>query len=116
MPSAPTELKNKIMVEWLPLDPDKLAADVPLESFRGADGQDRPFVSLKTIADYAHQHDNAVYEAFVGYKGSHTTDRVGFAYAWDWAEFLDALRIARRIADEPYWEPPENGIVYHCAA
>ncbi|HET7332900.1 hypothetical protein [Dyella sp.] len=110
----PADLKNKIIVEWLSLDPDKLAADIPVKVFQQANGQDQPYVSLKVIAEYAGEHENKAYEAFVGYKGSHTTDRVGFAYAWDWEEFLDSLRKARTIAAEPYWEPPENGLVYHC--
>jgi hypothetical protein len=28
--------------------------------------------------------------------------------------FLDALRKAQVIADDPHWEVPRDGAVYHC--
>ena|GEM_PF-4091107 len=35
-------------------------------------------------------------------------------YLHDWMEFLDALRKTQAIADDPYWEVPRDGAVYHC--
>jgi hypothetical protein len=89
----PESLKDKIMVEWLDLDPDRLADEVQVE--QGA------YIRWETLAHYAKQHRNAAFEAFAGYKGSHTTDRPGCAYPSDWMEFLDALRKAREIAADP---------------
>ena len=101
-------LKDKIIVAWLGLDPDQLAAEVPLE--------ENAYVRWEVLASYAKQHRSAVFEAFAAYKGSHTTDRPGCAYRGDWVEFLDALRKAREIAADPCWEAPRNGVVYHCLA
>jgi YgiT-type zinc finger domain-containing protein len=104
----PESLKDKIMVEWLDLDPDRLADGVQVE--QGA------YICWETLANYAKQRRNKVFEAFAGYKGSHTTDRPGCAYLGDWMEFLDALRKAREIAADPNWEAPRDGVVYHCLA
>lgn len=101
----PASLKNKIMIEWLSLDPDQLAAEVPVE--------ESAYVRWETLASYARQHRNVAFEAFAGYKESHTPDRPGCAYWGDWVEFLDALRKAREIAADPHWETPRDGVVYH---
>lgn len=103
--ARPVSPKDKIMVEWLTLDPDQLAADVPVE--------EDAYVRWETLASYAKQHQNAAFEAFGGYKGSHTTNRPGCAYRNDWMEFLDALRKARSIAADPNWEAPDDGVVYY---
>lgn len=116
-------LKNTIIVDWLDLDPDQLAAEVPVEMItrtrprRESDGADVeiekvPYVSWQAVDAY----NARVYQAFAGYKGSHTTNLGGYAYAWDWQEFLDALRKAREIAANPYWEAPRDGVVYRCLA
>ena len=107
-------LKDTIIVDWLGLDPDKLAAEIPLESFEKEDGSRRPFLRIQTLANHVAQHHSKVFEAFASYKGSHTTDSPGYAYGEDWDEFLDALRKARVIAAQPYWEPPADGVVYRC--
>lgn len=109
-------LKNKIIVAWLDLDPDQLAIDIPVALSPKPDGRECPYVCWKTIRDYALQHGNKTSDAFDCYKGSHTTDRVERSYAWDWEEFLDALRKAREIAADPGWETPHDGVVYHCMA
>lgn len=116
MGKRPESLKDKIIVEWLDLNPDTLAAGIQLEMFSTEGGQSRAYVSLEAIADYAAQNETQVFEAFTAYKAAHTTDRAGYAYAWDWHEFLDSLRKARAIAAEPFWEPPNDGVVYHCLA
>lgn len=113
----PDSLKDWIMVEWLDLDPDLLAAGVPVEMIRrprpqrDVDGvviEEFPYVSWQAVSAY----NERAYEAFAGYKGSHTTDLAGYAYAEDWEEFLDALRQARAIAADPQWEAPRDGVVY----
>jgi hypothetical protein len=101
----PESLMDKIMIEWLSLDPDRLADEVQVE--QGA------YIRWETLANYAKQHRNKVFEAFAGYKGSHTADRPGCAYLPDWMEFIEALRKARAIAADPRWEPPRDGVVYH---
>jgi len=53
----PVSPKDKIMVEWLTLDPDQLAADVPIE--------EDAYVRWETLASYAKQHQNAAFEALV---------------------------------------------------
>jgi len=116
-------LKNTIIVAWLDLDPDQLAADVPVvmiprprpqrgKDRGGATIEDFPYVSWQAVGAY----NERAYEAFAGYKGSHTTDLPGHAYAEDWKEFLYALRKARAIAADPLWEAPRDGVVYHCLA
>lgn len=114
-------LKDTIIVAWLDLDPDRLAAEVPVEMIprprpqRSKDGggvEDFPYVSWQVVGAY----NERVYQAFAGYNGSHTTDLVGYAYLDDWNEFLDALRKARKIATDPHWEAPHDGVVYRCLA
>lgn len=116
-------LKDTIIADWLDLDPEQLATDVPVEMIprprpqREKDGggvviEESPYVSWQVIAAY----NTRVYEAFAGYKGSHTTNVGGYAYLEDWKEFLDALRKAREIAADPLWETPRDGVVYRCLA
>jgi len=100
----PESLKDKIMIEWLSLDPDQLADEVPVEQ--------SAYIRWETLANYANQHRNKAFEAFAGYKGSHTTDRPGCTYLQDWMEFLDALRKARTMAADPNWEVPRDGVIY----
>lgn len=99
-------LKDKVIVAWLDLDPDQLAAEVPVE--------ESAYVRWETLANYAKQHQNAAFEAFAGYKGAHTADRPGCACRSDCVEFLDALREAQEIAADPCWEAPRDGVVYRC--
>lgn len=113
-------LKNTIIVAWLDLDPDQLAAEVPVEMiprpWRDEEGnvvtKEFPYLSWQAVAAYNEQ----VCEAFGAYKGAHTTDLPGYVYAHDWDEFLYALRKARKIAADPLWEAPRDGMVYRCLA
>ena len=116
-------IKNTIIVAWLDLDPDQLAVEVPVEmilrpqSRRVKDGggvvmEEFPYVSWQSVAAC----NKRAYQAFAGYKGSHTADVGGHAYEEDWREFLDALRKARAIAADPLWEMPIDGVVYRCLA
>jgi hypothetical protein len=100
----PESLKGKIMVEWLSLDPDQLAAGL-LE-------EEGTYVRWEDLANYAEQHRNKAFEAFAGYSGSPTVTRPGCAFLCDWVNFLDALRKARAIAAEPGWEAPRDGVAY----
>jgi YgiT-type zinc finger domain-containing protein len=104
--ARPSSMKDSIIVEWLDLDPAKLAAEVPLEH----DG----YIRWTTLSHYAEQQKSKVFEAFAAYKGSHTTNRAGCSYLQDWEEFLAALTRARAIAADPYWEVPRDGVVYRC--
>jgi YgiT-type zinc finger domain-containing protein len=65
----PESLKDRIMVEWLDLDPDRLVAELPVE--------ESVYIRWKTLANYAKQHRNKAFEAFAGYKRSHTTIGLG---------------------------------------
>lgn len=114
-------LKDTIIVEWLDLDPDRLAAEVPVEMFSrprsrqenddgGVEIVKLPYVSWRAVEAYSER----VYQAFAGYKGSHTTDLGGYAYLEDWQEFLQSLRKAREIAADPLWNAPRDGVVYRC--
>ena len=109
-------LKDTIIMAWLDLDPDLLAAEMPVEviprSLRDEEGNDvikeLPYLSWRAVAEY----NERVYEAFGAYKGAHTTDLPGYVYEYDWDEFLYALREARKIASDPLWEAPRDGVVY----
>jgi len=113
-------LKNTIIVAWLDLDPDQLAAEVPIEliprPWRDEEGnvvtKELPYLFWQAVAAYSER----VYLAFAGYKGSHTIDLPGYVYAHDWEEFLDSLRRARAIASDPLWEAPCDGVAYRCWA
>jgi YgiT-type zinc finger domain-containing protein len=100
----PESLKDKIVVEWLSLDPDRLAADVFLE--------EGTYLRWKTLAAYSEKHRNMAFEAFAACKGSYATTRPGCADVRDWMTFLDALRQARVIAAKSGWEAPGDGVVY----
>lgn len=110
------ELKDTIIVEWLDLDPDRLAADVPIVNFkrerRQRDGMiesvELPYVSWQALDAY----NERMCQAFGWYKGDHATDVPGHVYLSDWQDFLDNLRKARAIASEPDWRPSPNGVVY----
>lgn len=109
--------KDTILIEWLDLDPDKLAAEVPVtmierpwrDAAGNLDTKELPYLSWRDVAAY----DARVYQAFAGYKGSHSTDLSGHSFAHDWEEFLDSLRRARAIASDPWWEAPRDGEIFH---
>jgi len=103
--ARPESLSNKIMIEWLSLDPDQLADDIEVE--QGA------YIRWEALGNYANRHRNKAFEAFAGYKGSHAFDWPGCADLDDWMEFLSALRQARAIAAVPNWRPPHDGVVYN---
>lgn len=101
----PESLKDKIMIEWLSLVPGRLADGV--QARLGA------YIRWEALANYAKQQRDKVFEAFAGYKGSHTADRPGCAYLHDWMEFIDALRKAREIVADPHWELPRASVIHH---
>lgn len=116
-------LKDTIIVDWLDLDPEQLATNVPVEMIprprpqwqRDGGGvviEEFPYISWQAVEAC----NTRAYRAFSSYKGSHTTDVGGYAYLEDWKEFLDSLRKAREIAADPLWEAPADGVVYRYPA
>lgn len=104
-PGNPNALKRSIHADWLQLDPDELAQAIAITPDR--------YVSLTEIKEYSEAHAPRLAEAFAAWCGIHTAGPGG-TYAIDWEDFLADLRQARRLADDPYFEIPESGVVYRC--